>query len=124
AVVEHDLPRELRVRDLGETRLPGLDRPEAVFQIVADGLADRFPPIGARRPSAAPQRPAGPILLEREAEIAALHAHADAAAPGAGRLVAIEGRAGIGKSRLLAEARALAGESGLVLLNARGGELE
>ena len=46
------------------------------------------------------------------------------AAAGAGRLIAIEGRAGIGKSRLLAEARAIAGESGLAILSARGGELE
>ena len=48
ALVEHELPPELRVRDLGETRMPGLDRPEAIFQIVADGLPDRFPPIGVR----------------------------------------------------------------------------
>src|SRR4051794_30457810 len=124
ALVEHELPSTVRVRDLGETRLPGLDRPEPVFQIVAEGLPDRFPPIGARRPSAAPRRPDGPMLLEREAELAALHAYVDAAGAGAGRLVAIEGRAGIGKSRLLAEARAIAGEAGLVILTARGGELE
>jgi class 3 adenylate cyclase/DNA-binding CsgD family transcriptional regulator len=124
ALVEHELPRELRIRDLGETRLPGLDRPEAVFQIVAEGLPDKFPPVGARRPSTAPTQPEGPILLEREAELAALHAYVDAAAAGAGRLVAIEGRAGIGKSRLLAEARAIAAEAGLTLLTARGGELE
>src|SRR3954454_4902846 len=124
ALVEHELPRELRIRDLGETRLPGLDRRGAVFQIVAGGRPEPFPPIGARRPSAAPTQPEGPILLEREAELAALHAYVDAAAAGAGRLVAIEGRAGIGKSRLLAEARAIAAEAGLTLLTARGGELE
>ena len=124
ALVEHELPPELRVRDLGETRMPGLDRPEAIFQIVADGLPDRFPPIGVRRPSAAPAPPEGPRLLEREAEVAALRAYVDSAASGAGRLVAIEGRAGIGKSRLLAEARAVAAESGLTVLVARGGELE
>src|SRR3954469_14189078 len=124
ALAEHELPRELRVRDLGETRLPGLDRPEAVFQIVAEGLPDRFPPVGARRPSAAPTRPEGPILLEREAELAALHAYVDAAAAGAGRLVAIEGRAGIGKTRLLGEARAIAAEAGLTVIHARAAELE
>ena len=124
ALVEHELPTSIRVRDLGETRLPGLDRAEAVFQVVAEGLPERFPPIGIRRPSAAPQAPEGPRLLEREAEIAALRAYVDAATSGAGRLVAIEGRAGIGKSRLLAEARAIAAEAGLTLLVARGGELE
>ncbi|MES1248673.1 MAG: AAA family ATPase [Actinomycetota bacterium] len=124
ALVEHDLPQGVHVRDLGETRLPGLDRPEPVFQIVAEGLPDKFPPTGARRPSAAPPAPAGPRLLEREAEIAALRAYVDAAAAGAGRLIAIEGRAGIGKSRLLAEARAIATEAGVPILSARGGELE
>ena len=84
ALVEHELPPELRVRDLGETRMPGLDRPEAIFQIVADGLPDRFPPIGVRRPSAAPAPPEGPRLLEREAEVAALRAYVDSAASGAG----------------------------------------
>jgi len=124
ALVEHDLVPGIRLRDLGETRVPGLDRAESIFQLVCEGLPDRFPPLGARRPTAAPQRPEGPTLLEREGELAALHAYVDSAATGAGRLVAIEGRAGIGKTRLLAEARAIASQSGLTVLNARGGELE
>jgi class 3 adenylate cyclase/DNA-binding NarL/FixJ family response regulator len=124
ALVEHELPTDVRIRDLGETKLPGLDRPEPVFQVIAEGLPDRFPPIGVRRPSAAPPAPEGPRLLEREAELAALHAYIDAAASGGGRFVAIEGRAGIGKSRLLQEARAIAGEAALTVLTARGGELE
>lgn len=124
ALVEHELPSDLRVRALGETRVPGLDRPELIFQLVCDGLPDDFPPIGARRPSGAPTRPEGPILLEREGELAALHAYVDAAATGAGRLVAIEGRPGIGKTRLLGEARAIAAEAGLTVLHARAAELE
>jgi class 3 adenylate cyclase/predicted ATPase/DNA-binding CsgD family transcriptional regulator len=124
ALVEHELASDLRVRELGETRVPGLDRPEPIFQLVCEGLPDRFPPLGARRPSAAPPRPEGPTLLEREGEIAALHAYVDAAASGAGRLIAIEGRPGIGKTRLIAEARAIAGQNGLLVLSARGGELE
>jgi predicted ATPase len=43
------------------------------------------------------------LLLEREAQLAALQAAADAARRGGGRLVVIEGSAGIGKTRLLAE---------------------
>jgi len=124
ALVEHELPQAIRIRDLGETRLPGLDRPEAVFQVVADGLPDRFPPVGLRRTGSPPPLPEGPRLLEREAEVAALHAYVDAAAAGAGRLVAIEGRAGIGKSRLAAEATAVAAQAGLSILRARAGELE
>ena len=48
------------------------------------------------------------LLLEREAELAALEAMLGAAQSGDGRLVLVEGSAGIGKTRLLAEARALA----------------
>ncbi|MBV8218297.1 MAG: AAA family ATPase, partial [Solirubrobacterales bacterium] len=63
-------------------------------------------------------------LLERHAEVAALRAMVDAARTGDGRLVAIEGPAGIGKTRLLAEVRALAAEAGLNVHAARAGELE
>src|SRR5580765_5486177 len=38
ALVEHDLPPDVRLRDLGETRLPGVERPEPLFQLVAEGL--------------------------------------------------------------------------------------
>src|SRR5215475_4534229 len=44
------------------------------------------------------------LLLEREVQVAALRALADAARSGGGRFVVIEGSAGIGKTRLLAEA--------------------
>jgi DNA-binding CsgD family transcriptional regulator len=64
------------------------------------------------------------LLLEREVQVAALQALADAAQSGDGRFVVIEGTAGIGKTRLLAEARAIAGSAGMRVLVARGGELE
>ena len=63
-------------------------------------------------------------LLEREAELAALEAMLDAARVGDGRMVVVEGSAGIGKTRLLAEVRALAQASDFEVLSARGGELE
>src|SRR3954467_5208363 len=63
-------------------------------------------------------------LLEREAELAALEAMLAAARVGDGRLVVVEGSAGIGKTRLLAEARALAVAAEFDVLTARGGELE
>ena len=47
-------------------------------------------------------------MLEREAELAALEAMLAAARVGDGRLVVVEGSAGIGKTRLLAEGRSLA----------------
>ena len=70
------------------------------------------------------QGPAAVLMFEREAEVAALEAMVGAAQDGDGRLVIVEGTAGIGKTRLLAEARALAATAGLNVLTARGGELE
>jgi DNA-binding CsgD family transcriptional regulator len=64
------------------------------------------------------------LLLEREAELAALEAVLGAAQAGDGRLVVVEGSAGIGKTRLLAETRALAVAAEFEVLTARGGELE
>jgi DNA-binding CsgD family transcriptional regulator/Tfp pilus assembly protein PilF len=63
-------------------------------------------------------------LLERGAEIAALEALLDATRSGDGRFVVVEGSAGIGKTRLLAEARTLAQGAEFEVLTARGGELE
>jgi len=63
-------------------------------------------------------------LLEREAEVAALTAILDAVRGGDGHLVAIEGRAGMGKTRLLAESRSAATAAELRVLTARGSELE
>jgi DNA-binding CsgD family transcriptional regulator/tetratricopeptide (TPR) repeat protein len=64
------------------------------------------------------------LLLEREDQVAALQALIDAARSGDGRFAVVEGTAGIGKSRLLAEARAIAGSSPMRVLAARGGEFE
>ena len=66
----------------------------------------------------------GPLLLERETQVAALETLAEAAQSGGGRFVVIEGSAGIGKTCLLAEARAIAGGAGMRVLAARGGEFE
>ncbi|MBV9805894.1 MAG: AAA family ATPase [Solirubrobacterales bacterium] len=43
---------------------------------------------------------------------------------GAGRLLVVEGSAGIGKSSLLAEARGRAADAGMTVLSARGSEIE
>ena len=63
-------------------------------------------------------------LLEREHELAALTASADAARRGEGALALIAGAAGTGKSALLASAVRDARESGLTVCRARGSELE
>jgi class 3 adenylate cyclase/tetratricopeptide (TPR) repeat protein len=123
ALVEYELPADVKLRDLGEIRLQGVDRPQRLHQLVVEGLPSGFPALGARPAAAAAPATAGP-LLERDAEVAAIRALVDSARSGSGRLIAFEGRAGIGKTRLVAEARAAAEAAGFAVLAARGGELE
>jgi DNA-binding CsgD family transcriptional regulator/type II secretory pathway predicted ATPase ExeA len=63
-------------------------------------------------------------LLERDHELAALAAAARSARAGEGRMVVVEGPAGIGKTTMLRSARAAMEHAGLVALTARGIELE
>jgi DNA-binding CsgD family transcriptional regulator len=63
-------------------------------------------------------------LIERGREQAALDAVVAGVAAGAGRTALLIGPAGIGKTALLGEACARAGERGMTVLSARGGELE
>jgi DNA-binding CsgD family transcriptional regulator len=67
-------------------------------------------------------RPAA--LLEREHEVERIGAALRAAGQRAGKVLVIEGAAGMGKSRLLEEARARASDVGLRVLNARATGLE
>ena len=120
-VVEADLPSDLHVRDLGPSQLPGIDRPEPLFQLVVAGLPDAFP---SPRAETVLRLVADTVdLLEREVELAALDALI-AAVPAGGRVIVVEGPAGIGKTRLLAETRRRAASAGLQVLAARGSELE
>jgi class 3 adenylate cyclase/DNA-binding CsgD family transcriptional regulator len=132
-LIAHDLPAGLELRDLGDSMLPDFDRPERLYQLAGQGLLDHFPPLSVRQQARVKPRPArrrvevtvsALPLLEREAEVAALEAVIHAAREGLGRVVAIEGRAGMGKTRLVAEARRLADTAGIETLLARGAELE
>ena len=78
-----------------------------------------------RRSAELPTLPLPPQLdlLEREAELASVAALIGAT-PTGGRLLAIEGPPGIGKTSLMAEAKAMARSHGLQVLGARGSELE
>lgn len=78
----------------------------------------------ATRPSVRQRGEARLLLLEREGELAELDAAMSLACDGSGRLVLIEGPAGIGKTRLLDETRGRARAAGIEVLAARGGELE
>jgi len=63
-------------------------------------------------------------LLERSEELAAIESVLDAARAGAGHCLVLEGRAGLGKSRLASAAAAGARDASMTLLRGSGAELE
>ena len=65
-----------------------------------------------------------PLLLDRDREVASLDAVLEGLERGEAHTLLIEGRAGIGKSRLMAELRERAAGAGIRVLGARGSELE
>ncbi|WP_054567617.1 BTAD domain-containing putative transcriptional regulator [Frankia sp. R43] len=81
-------------------------------------------PLPARPGGWSAPVPAGDDLVDRDREVAELAACVADAAEAQARLVVIEGPAGIGKSRLLVEARRPAVAGGFRVLTARGSQLE
>ena len=63
-------------------------------------------------------------LFERETEISTVDGALGQALSGLGGVLALEGAAGLGKSALLRATLARADQRGMVVLSARGGELE
>jgi len=63
-------------------------------------------------------------LLEREFELSRVNELIAASCAGAGRLLVIEGRSGMGKTSLLAEVRKRSRDGGMAVLAARASELE
>jgi len=121
------LDRELAVRPLPETtqlyddvRAGRLGPPPASSP--ARPLAPAASPAAAPEPDAAGSAVQGPAaswpLVGRDAELAALRAAWQATGP-QGRVVAIVGQVGSGKSRLIAELRAEAAGAGATVLAAR-----
>jgi predicted ATPase/class 3 adenylate cyclase len=99
------LPEGVSLRDLGEHRLPGLNRPERIFQLVAPDLPAKFPPLrtpGAGVPlrSGVPNNLPLPLtrFIGREDQIAIVRQRL-----AAGRLVTVTGAGGCGKTRLAFE---------------------
>lgn len=76
-----------------------------------------------RSATAPPDQPAT-VLLEREHEVAALRQALDQARAGTGRLVIIEGEAGIGKTTLLRTTIEAARQTGIPVIRATASELE
>ena len=110
ALVQHGLSGEGRLDLLGTRVLPGAGRPDTLYEL---RLGISSTPVHAR------ERP----FLERDGELATVLALAARAEDGDGSLVVIEGSAGIGKTRLLTEARKALGDD-MRILAARGGEFE
>ena len=84
------------VLDLGWHRLKDIEAPERIYQLVASGLPDRFPPLkslGAPTSLPVPLTP----LVGRDADLAQVCAAL--AGPGV-RLVTLTGTGGVGKTRL------------------------
>jgi len=71
-----------------------------------------------------PGREGGPLLIEREQELAALRDVIDRALAGTGAAVLVEAGPGLGKSTLVEAASGLAEHRGVLTLTARGSELE
>ena len=114
--------------ELGTTPGPALvalhERLLQATEVPAEPAAAAPPAPAPGASSPAPARPSAPDLVERDREVATLFSLVEDALAGEGRVVLVEGPAGIGKTRLLAEARRQAGASGALALFARAGELE
>lgn len=82
------------------------------------------PSDGAEQPPAPPAQLRGGRLVGRQAELHRIRILAEAACQGSGRLVVVEGEAGIGKTRLIMEVVQSARLLGLRVLDARCHQVE
>ncbi len=117
------LPAGASLRDLGLHRLKDIETPEHIYQLVAAGLPERFPPLKTTLAGAAARPAAGAAaIVGRVAERKALLATYAQVVAGRPQVLLITGAAGIGKTRLVEElcaqaeaaaggARVLVGES-------------
>jgi len=93
-LVQGELPAKTSLRDLGEHRLKDLTHPEQVYQLIAEGLPETFPPLRSldSLPNNLPLQLTSFVGREDEvAEIGALI--------GTTRLLTLVGTGGIGKTR-------------------------
>ena len=97
ALVVHDLPPEVHLRDLGLHRLKDLHQPTRIFQLVHADLLVDFPPLRSleSRPNNLPSQPT--LFVGRDHELRAVRQRL--LQPEA-RLLTLTGPAGTGKTRL------------------------
>ncbi|MEA2437795.1 MAG: hypothetical protein QOF65_2351, partial [Thermoleophilaceae bacterium] len=117
---------DLRTMLRDELGTPPSARVMALHERLLRDAQEPVPPRAAAPPSPppAPPRESGGRIVERDNEIGLIGMLLGDAIAGEGRVALIEGPAGIGKTRLLAEARAQAPAVGMTTLSARGSELE
>jgi predicted ATPase/class 3 adenylate cyclase len=97
-----DLMRGIGFRKLGHHRLKDLPHPELLFQLVAPGLSERFPPVRSlERPTSLPLAATPMVGRERQlTDVCALLSSDDV------RLLTLTGPPGTGKTRLAVQAAA------------------
>ena len=117
ALVGDDLDATLRLNDLGEWPLAGFEGRRRIYSLTSD--PDHTVVMPSRLRATGDPRLA---LLEREQELGTIEALVRGQL--AQSFVVLEGRAGIGKTRLVLAARDAAADAGLEVLFARGAELE
>jgi predicted ATPase/class 3 adenylate cyclase len=102
ALVEPDLPGDVRLRDLGRHRLKDLVRPEHLYQLVATGLPSEFPP-----PKSLDARPNNlPLQLTRFIGREEVVSEVKRRLVNGARLLTLTGPGGTGKTRLALEVAA------------------
>lgn len=101
SLVGSALPEGIALRDLGDHRLRGLESAERLYQVVAPGLEDNFPPVRTldTLPNNLPRQLS--TFIGREAEIEAAEARLAGAT-----LLTLTGAGGVGKTRLALEVAA------------------
>jgi ABC-type oligopeptide transport system substrate-binding subunit/class 3 adenylate cyclase len=104
---------QMVIEPLAPIRVKGKVEPVRVYRPTGETVGDRPVELRARG-----------TLVGRETELARLRAALDTVGAGEGRLLVIEGRAGIGKSRLAAELARMADERGVACLVGAGHSIE
>lgn len=116
-LIGDELDADLRLHDLGEWPLPGFEGRRRLYALTA--APNHSAAVPARLLAAGDPRV---VLLERELELRTIEELVNGTHDEG--FAVLEGRAGIGKTRLVHAAREAAVEAGLQVLYARGAELE